>query len=190
MASDLWKPGDVVVWRDTWRGQIFGLSPLRVVADGPAATALYLAEGTSFTFHGWPWGEHPYDGKRWTGHGVLILHRHGTAHAIWHFWRGEERRFAAWYVNLQAPFVRDGHAFDSHDHELDLVVRPDGSWQWKDEEALQDWVRRGRFTEEEVTEIRAEGERVLAEWPFPTGWEEWEPDPSWPVPELRDDWDA
>ena len=30
--------------------------------------------------------------------------------------------------------------------------------------------------------VRAEAARVLEEWPFPTGWEDWRPDPSWPVP--------
>jgi predicted RNA-binding protein associated with RNAse of E/G family len=121
---------------------------------------------------------------------VLVRHRPGDAHAIWHFWRGEERDFAGWYVNLQEPFRRDGNAFDTQDQELDLVVRPEGSWYWKDEDKMEDWVRRGRYTPEEVAEIRAEGERVLAEWPFPTGWEDWTPDPSWPVPELPDGWDA
>jgi hypothetical protein len=90
-------------------------------------------------------------------------------------------------VNLQAPFRRDGPGFHTNDHELDIEVRPDGSWRWKDEDRMDDWVRRGRFTPEDVTAIRAEGERVLAEWPFPTGWEEWTPDPAWPVPELPED---
>jgi len=72
-------------------------------------------------------------------------------------------------VNLQAPFERDGGSFRTLDHELDIWIMPDGSWQWKDVEKLHDWVRRGRFTEEEAAEIRAEGESVLAEWPFPTG---------------------
>ena len=87
-------------------------------------------------------------------------------------------------MNLQAPFRRDGTAFDTQDHELDLWITPDGAWKWKDEEALLDWVRRGRFTEAEAAAIRAEGERVLAAWPFPTGWEGWEPDPSWRAPVL------
>ena len=39
---------------------------------------------------------------------------------------------------------------------------------------MDDWVRQGSFTSQDVTAIRAEGERVLAEWPFPTGWEEWQ----------------
>jgi hypothetical protein len=53
----------------------------------------------------------------------------------------------------------------------------------------EDWVRQGRFTGEDVAAIRAEGERVLAAWPFPTGWEDWQPDPSWTAPELPDGWE-
>ena len=53
---------------------------------------------------------------------------------------------------------------------------------------MEGWVRQGRFTLGDVAAIRAEGERVLAEWPFPTGWEDWRPDPSWPVPELSAAW--
>ena len=29
-----------------------------------------------------------------------------------------------------------------------------------------------------------------AEWPFPTGWEDWRPDPAWPVPQLPAGWDV
>jgi len=28
------------------------------------------------------------------------------------------------------------------------------------------------------------------EWPFPTGWENWEPDPAWWVPELPPEYSA
>jgi hypothetical protein len=88
-------------------------------------------------------------------------------------WRGESLR-------------RNGRSYFTQDHELDLIVRPDGSWSWKDEAELEEWVPRGRFTRDEVIEIRRAGEQVLADWPFPTGWEHWQPDPSWPVPELPD----
>jgi hypothetical protein len=30
---------------------------------------------------------------------------------------------------------------------------------------------------------------VLAAWPFPTGWEDWRPDPAWPAPELVSGWE-
>jgi hypothetical protein len=188
-----WQPGEEVVWRETWRGRTYSALPVRVVKDDEREIAVYLAEGTEFSFSpdGWPFeGQHPYAGRGgWEGHGVLVLHRYGTAHAVWHFWSGPERRFVGWYVNLQAPFVRDGTAFDTNDHELDIWVEPDGSWRWKDEEKMEDWVRQGRFTPDDVAAIRREGERVLAEWPFPTGWEEWSPDPSWAVPRLPTDWE-
>ena len=187
-----WEPGEVVVWRETWRGRRYCVIPVRVVADGGREIAVYLAEGTRFEFPpgAWPWEKHPWlEREAWTGHGVLVVHRDGDAHAIWHFWDGEGRRFAGWYVNMQDSLVRDGRAFDTQDHELDLWIEPDGSWRRKDEEKMADWVRQGRFTVDEVAAIRAEGERVLAEWPFPTGWEDWEPDPSWPVPDLPAGWD-
>jgi hypothetical protein len=194
MGADFWERGDVVIWRDGWRARTYFAGPLRVVEDSVQQLALYLAEGTRFTFPpgSWPFGDaHPWAEKDgWTGHGVLVLHYPRDAFTIWHFWEGAERRFAGWYVNLQAPLRRDGLAFDTQDHELDIVIAPDGSWHWKDEQELEDWVGRGRFTADEVAAIRREGERVVAEWPFPTGWEEWRPDPSWPVPELPEDWDA
>jgi hypothetical protein len=188
-----WEPGEVVVWREAWRGRVYFGWPVLVVEDSAEQLVVYVAEGTRYGFPpgAWPFAEkHPWEAHdEWVGHGVLVRHRPGEAYTIWHFWRGEERRFAGWYVNLQEPFRRDERGFESQDQELDIVVRPDGSWEWKDEDKMDDWVRRGRFTRDEVAAIRAEGDRVLAEWPFPTGWEEWEPDPSWPVPVLPDGWE-
>jgi hypothetical protein len=187
----LWQPGAEIVWRERWRGRTYAALPVRVVLDSREQTAVYLGEGTAFGFDEWPFeGDHPWKTRgAWTGHGVLILLRPGEAHSIWHFWEEPGRRFARWYVNLQAPFVRDGDGLDTQDHELDLVVEADGSWRWKDEEKMEDWVRQGRFTGEDVAAIRAEGERVLAAWPFPTGWEDWQPDPAWTVPALPDGWE-
>ena len=182
----------MVVWWEAWRGRMYGafrFASSRTMTSASSRTS----EGTRFLFPpgGWlfrrraPLGApRGMDGPR-----VLIEYRPGAAHTIWHFWEGNERRFAGWYVNMQAPYRRDGHTYQSQDHELDIWVASDGSWKWKDEEDLEGWVSRGRFTEDEVREIRAEGERVLAEWPFPTRWEDWTPDTSWAVPdELPADW--
>ena len=32
--------------------------------------------------------------------------------------------------------------------------------------------------------------RVIEEWPFPTGWESWRPDPTWPLPAVPPGWDS
>jgi predicted RNA-binding protein associated with RNAse of E/G family len=61
------------------------------------------------------------------------------------------------------------------DHALDVIVDPDGTWQWKDEDDLTEAQALGVFTLEQATAIRAEGERVIAAKPWPTGWEDWRP---------------
>jgi uncharacterized protein len=100
-----------------------------------------------------------------------------------------EARFADWYVNLEDPWRPWRLGFDTEDHTLDLWVDRDGAWRWKDEDELEIAVDVGFYTPEEAAAFRAEGEAVVAEWPFPTGWESWEPDEAWPLPTLPADWD-
>jgi hypothetical protein len=38
--------------------------------------------------------------------------------------------------------------------------------------------------------VRAEGERVIAERPWPTGWEDWRPPRDWTRLPLPEDWDV
>ena len=74
------------MWRETWRGHTYAVIPVRVVEDNEREIAVYLAEGTEFHFRagGWPFEEvHSRVGRgAWSGQGVLVLHRYGTAHAI------------------------------------------------------------------------------------------------------------
>jgi hypothetical protein len=132
-----------------------------------------------------PWGV--VDGD-WSGDGVLILGRPGRAHSIWLFC--EEGRFAGWYVNLEEAWRPFRFGFDTEDHALDIWIESDGSWQWKDEHELDVAVEVGFFSPEQAEAIRAEGERVIAEWLFPTGWEDWRADPAWPIPAIPRGWDA
>ena len=138
---------------------------------------------------------HPWSAReRWNGHGVLQLQRPGEMHAIWVFWHGPKREFRGWYVNLQEPFRRTSLGVDTEDLELDILIAPDGSWQLKDDELLEPWIERGRWTEAEVAAIRAGGARITAEleagrrW-WSRDWAEWTPDPAEQVPELPLDWD-
>jgi hypothetical protein len=106
----------------------------------------------------------------------------GAAHSLGHFWNAASGEFLGYYINLQAPLQRSPFGFDSRDHVLDVVVKPDGAWQWKDEDELVEAVELGLFTPAQANEIRAEGERAIANLPsqLPTGWEDWRPDPGWP----------
>jgi predicted RNA-binding protein associated with RNAse of E/G family len=103
------------------------------------------------------------------------------------FWDGPERTFTGWYVNFQEPIRRTAEGFDTYDQELDIVIAADGSWRVKDDELMDPWIERGRFTVDEVAAIRAEGARVVARlqaderW-WDDSWIEWQPDPTWTVP--------
>ena len=162
-----------------------------MVEDAHELLVLYMPEGSELAIApgDFPGGDHP-----WSGHGVLQLQRPGEMHAVWVFWEGPERAFAAWYVNIQEPFRRTSLGFDTQDLELDLVIALDGSWRWKDDELIEAWVEKGRWTQGEVDAIRAEGKRIATEldagrrW-WSDSWAAWEPDPGWPVPALPPGWE-
>jgi uncharacterized protein len=191
--------GDAVVLRYVSRGRAVGALPTRVAQAG--APVLWLASGTEVKWAGVsgrhvrdvpllerysaPWGAVD---SRWDGDGVVIVGRPGRAHSIWLFW--EDWRFRGWYVNLEAPWRPYPFGFETEDHTLDLWVAADGEWNWKDEDELEVAVEVGFFSAAQAAEFRAEGERVLAEWPFPTGWEAWRPDPDWSTPSLPSGWAA
>jgi predicted RNA-binding protein associated with RNAse of E/G family len=94
----------------------------------------------------------------------------------------------SWYVNLQTPLAFNDRFVDTTDQALDVVVHPDGTPAWKDEDELAEAVELGIWTEAEAREIRDEGERVIAEATWPTGWEEWRPPPDWGPLGLPRDW--
>jgi hypothetical protein len=189
------RAGEPILRREVWHDEPKGAWGGIVVEDTPELLALYMPEGSPFAFADDFFGApHPWSHKdRWEGHGVLQLQRPGEMHAVWVFWQGPERELGAWYVNLQEPFRRTARGFDTQDLELDIVVSRDGSWRYKDDEKLEMWVERGRWTADEVAAIRREGASVVAElesgrrW-WSDEWADWVPDPSWPVPVLPPAW--
>ena len=120
--------------------------------------------------------------ESWTRDAVCLATR-GRAHSIYVFWRNGE--FEHWYVNFEQPLRRSPVGDDTFDEKLDLIVR-----------AQRDLSLEGRGRARaggglglvDAAAVRAEAARVLEEWPFPTGWEDWRPDPSWPVPQLPEGW--
>ena len=187
----------MIVRREVWHGRPWVGSTVRVVQDDPHLLVTYTPEGTPFAFPDgdWPGGRHPWHGRgAWTGPGTLALHRPADRYAVFVFWEGRARRFACWYVNFQDPFRRTPIGFDTLDHELDLVVEPDGSRWLKDADALDGRVTDGRFTTAEADEIRAEADRVERElaagrrW-WDDGWSRWEPPGEWAAAPLPDGWE-
>ncbi len=175
-------------------------STVQVVADTDEHLVTYLPPGAQFGFVDGPWptpdGRHPWHGRRgWAGHGCLMVQRPGDHHAVWHFWEGDDRHLACWYINLQTAFRRTAVGFDTQDLELDIVALPDGTWRFKDLDVLPDRVREGRYTEELVDWVIELGHELGSEldagrhW-WDNAWAEWRPDPTWRDVALPADWNT
>ena len=130
----------------------------------------------------------PPDDHVWDTLHALRFMRPGDSHTVEVFW-DTGWSLVGWYVNLQAPLVVRGDRFDTTDWALDVVIAPDGAWRWKDAEELVESVALGVFeSDEAAARVREEGERVIAEQPWPTGWEGWRAPVDWgPLP-LPNDW--
>jgi predicted RNA-binding protein associated with RNAse of E/G family len=200
-------PGDVAVQRDIWRGQIFHGIPVTVAHDGAELVAVYLAPGTRWKSFA-PQSTHDADrtatlermtrgidvlnDRLWLRHHTLMLMRPDDAYSVWAM-RHEDGSFTGWYVNLQSPFRRTNTGFDTMDHVLDIVVQDNcSSWVWKDAEEFKYAIDLGLINSVEAEAIRRTGRDVIALvergeawW---TGWRDWMPDPSWPIPVLPDGW--
>jgi hypothetical protein len=176
--GDRFPVGVFVQRREVLHGHVWLSTPVRVVADDDVL-AVWLAEGTPFTFPTHPFGPHPWSGHhRWTGTDVLQLHRAGDAHAVRGFFRGT--RLDHWYINFQAPYRRTTDGFDTLDHGIDIVIR-DHDWQWKDRDDVAEQIAIGRLTPSEADAVWAEAERVAAaldrgeRWWLPR-WAHWNPE--------------
>ncbi|HEX4679318.1 MAG TPA: DUF402 domain-containing protein [Gaiellaceae bacterium] len=123
----------------------------------------------------------------WNRSHVLRFMRAGDAHTVELFW-DEDWTFRGWYVNLQAPLRVHGSFFDTTDFALDVTVDPNGTWAWKDEDDFARAIELGVLDDAAAAEVRTEGERVIAERPWPTGWENWRPPAEWQPLPLPEDW--
>jgi len=146
------RPGELAVRRHFMRGHDMSRAWCgRVAADDERGLWLWFATGSAFrdigAVDGRPFREVPFDewGRteramrelRWTGD-VLMLHPPGAAYSVWFFFRGADNGFDGWYVNLERPGARWATdtltGIDTVDYDLDVVVAPDRTWRWKDED--------------------------------------------------------
>ena len=183
----MWSSGDVVAVRELWKGRVWKARPWVVVQDEPGELVLWIPKGAPTKIpsgSGIPRDEWELEDGVF-GRAALRVVRPDRLHSILLF---EGETGLEWYVNLERPLRRSRLGFDYLDRELDLVTRPDGSREWLDEDEFEEAQELGVIDPVEAAALRAEGEGVLAEWPFPTGWEDWRPDSAWELPALPAGW--
>ena len=125
---------------------------------------------------------------RLTHRGQLRVTRRGDPFSVFLF-TNKDGSLRGWYVNLERPQRRTAIGFDYEDDLLDVWVALGAEPELLDEDELAQAVELGFVSAERAAEIRAVAERVLAEPPWPTGWEEWRPEPGWEVPVLPPGWE-
>jgi predicted RNA-binding protein associated with RNAse of E/G family len=188
-------PVSVVTFRSIFRGRLLYSTPgwlleatptHIVTAIVPGAQTLQVVTPRSSVIRDLAEGREQTAIVPWHTHRVVWLMPFNAAHAIGHFWSDASGEFLGYYVNMQAPLRRSLVGYDSLDHVLDILVAPEGTWRWKDEDELEEAMQLGLFTATEAGHIRAEGERVIERLPslLPTGWENWQPDPQRSVSTL------
>jgi len=206
------EPGRIVLHRNTRRGRLAFVRPVRVVSDDERGLLLWMARGTpsinevavdgrgsrGMPFSEWVTLEYTLQEGAWQGPGILLFFPPGEDHSVW-FFRTDEGFFTGWYVNLEERHRRwqdDAVAgIDVVDQDLDIVVAPDRTWEWKDEDEFAERlaIPQHYWVADEAA-VRAQGRRVLkqieaGEFPFDGTWTDFRPDPSWPLPDLPAGWD-
>jgi hypothetical protein len=197
-------PGRLLLHRGFHRDRLSWITVNRVVADDSRGVLMWRAPGgvhvrlvaqdgrslRDMPFTEWAGLPTRLEHTRWRWMSVLTLIPPHASHSVW--WIFHEDRFANWYVNLEEPSVRwdDGDVcgVDFSDQDLDIVVEPDRSWSWKDEDEFTErlalpehyWVA-------DEAAVRAEGARVIpiieaGSFPFDGSWCAFRPDPLWTMP--------
>jgi len=130
----------------------------------------------------------------WRDNRLLILLEPDKYYSTMHFWRADTNDFLCYYINFQLPFQRSHDGIDTLDLDLDLVIQPDFSFRWKDEDDYQKAIDNGVITLEWTQEIEIAKKEVLDKlekrrYPYDGSWLNWMPDPGWSPPRLPENWD-
>lgn len=203
----MWHPGDIISWRGIYRERVWHAQTTITVKDTPDEIVLALLPGTEciapegyldgkdstkrrWNFKDKDWKIQQY---RWRTNRLLLLLEPKKYYSIMHFWDHATNRFLCYYINFQLPFKRSHNAVDTLDLDLDIIIRPDLGFEWKDESDYQQAIDHGVILPEWVQGIEDAKKDVFAklerrQYPFDGKWLNWMPDPNWSPPKLPVNW--
>jgi len=204
----MWKPGDVIAWRGIYRERVWHSQTTILVKDTPEEMALALLPGTECvapegyldgkdTFkRRWYFKDKDWERQEylWRTNRLLVLLEPEKFYSIMHFWDDASNEFKCYYVNFQVPFTRSHCGIDTLDLDLDIVIKPDLSFEWKDEDDYQKAIDHGVIFPEWIQGIEDSKKEIFAKlekqaYPFDGAWLNWMPDPAWVPPKLPANWD-
>jgi hypothetical protein len=221
MAGNQWQRGDSIILRP-WltTPQLVGIAqsihgdslvmalawPHVVITDSDELIVLYYPEGVQQLAWNVLDGHFRQETQSLRGYSLRLLYP-GKAYAVSLFFDGGggvspfiasyfgdgSGHFRGWKVDVVKPVERTPYGFDCVDQLLDIIVKPDRSYYWKDGQQLASMVKKGFFTVEEAAEIRRAGEDVVplieaGKSPFDDSWTDWRPTPDLVLGPVPDGW--
>lgn len=206
-----WSPGETIVIQELWRNQLWAARPITVVHDDGDGLVLWCPKGTVRKVPATPpsrqspasrpeWFADLLTRRDWTlvdsvwDVSTLWLLREGDWHAVWVSYL-ESGDHWGWYINLQEPFRRKPRGIQTMDLMLDILVKRDRSWRWKDEDDFEILLAHDLLDVVAAQRVRDEAQKVVqrverSEPPFDGTWSDWRPHPTWSLPELPASWDS
>jgi len=206
--TNYWRPGEIIAWRGIFRSQVWNALTVIVVKDTAKEIVMTLLPGTECRTEA-DYTKGKNNGKRrwdfkdkawkletyfWHTNRLLLIVQPEKYYSTILFWDHASNEFVCYYINFQLPFRRHTCGIDTLDLDLDLVINPDLSYEWKDVDEYQKAIENGIISQDEILGIEAARQEILEklekrQYPFDGSWLDWLPDPHWSPPRLPENWD-
>ncbi len=209
----VWQSGETAALRGIAGGRFWSARSTIVIHDRQDELALLLLPGAECAA---PWGyihQKHGDYTRWDRWGdelsrcwkieryswqkkrCLILMTPGQYYSTLLMWEHQSNEFLGYYVNFEMPYSRSLPGFDTHDLELDIVIDPSYSWEWKDREEYKQGIELGVITNGIQQEIEQAGKVILdklskRQYPFDNALLDFNINTSQKAPALPTGWDT
>jgi predicted RNA-binding protein associated with RNAse of E/G family len=197
---------ETIVWRDVFRDRVVFARPMRVVAACDDWLVCSLLAGTPIKLHSTyksgrrkqyiedlATGDWTLQDATWHSTNLLMLSKADAWYALCLFFAAGSGEFLHYYVNFQRPRRRTAIGFDTFDLCLDIVVAPDRSWRWKDEDEFARALELGLLSKDVERRVQAAGREVIAmieaaRDPFDGRYDGWRPAAALPHPTFHPGW--
>lgn len=201
------EPGSPIVVTEEWHECLWSASPHRVVESGldglvtfqPAGTASVLSSNRDMAYtEGMTRSERKLAALQTLRAKPryirefptkLYFYTPGSWVRVNLGWDPLDGHFMGWYVNFERPARKTSEGLVSKDLLLDIYVKPDHSWEWKDKHEFEEAID-GQIIDSNHRELfETEAERVLAqiaagEGAFDPRWQTFRAPSGWATPEL------
>lgn len=209
-----WAKGDNCVLRGIVNDQVWLAQSVIVVKDRPDETILLLIPGAQCAYPEgyWRWKENKdySQGTRWQEakqermvlkkfawqtNRILMFLEPDKYYSCFLLWDHKSDQFNCYYINYQLPYQRSHCGFDTLDLDLDIVIDPQYTWKWKDEDDYQEGIREGGIKREWVDGIEQSHAEVFnriekRSYPLDGSWLNWQPEREWFPPTLPEKWQS